>query len=266
MNDLEREHYLGWGYITAVVLLLAAIFTWLQLVARPSVDDSTLCEEGCLPPAATALLVDKTDPLTASQVDRLDSLIKRVKNSLVKQERFSIFVLQDEDVFFSKPVFSLCNPGTRNDANQVIENPTRIQQRFEKKFGEPLSKILVDLQKGSVAQFSPVMEMIRHVATSPEFQASSENRRLIVFSDLLQNVPRYSHYSELLLDGTEAFGRLRATRYFDSVSTDLSGLIVDLVYLQRDNGRRIQGEEHLAFWRAYLSAQGAQVYSVPLPY
>ena len=103
---------------------------------------------------------------------------------------------------------------------------------------------------------SPILEMIRAVALDRSFDSTKE-RRLIIISDMLHNVPAYSHYRE-----SADFFRWRKTDYAQEfLQLSLLDVEVDVLYLKRadDTIRNIQTRRHVAFWEDYFEAVGASI-------
>ena len=82
---------------------------------------------------------------------------------------------------------------------------------------------------------------------------------LIVVSDLLQNVPAYSHYRT-----NPNYEEFRGSPYGLSVLPSLEGVEVELVYLPNRTAATRQGSKHLSFWRQYLSDAGASSVALSL--
>src|SRR5690606_14736364 len=106
---------------------------------------------------------------------------------------------------------------------------------------------------------SPIYEAIQAVAVRsfgrPEYDGVA--KRLIVVSDLLQNVPgKDSHYREV-----REFDEFGSSAYFSQVRADLDDVRVHLYYMNRSD-QSAQGAEHIRFWDDYFSAQGAAVMTV----
>jgi hypothetical protein len=106
---------------------------------------------------------------------------------------------------------------------------------------------------------SPIFEAIQATALrtfgKPDYDGLT--KRLVIVSDLLQNVP-----GELsMYDGVPSFAAFEKISYYSRVRSDLNGVSVLLYYLARPTVKQ-QDSNHLAFWRDYFQAQGAEVESV----
>lgn len=230
------------------VLLLAAF--WLTHT-RPRVDAESLCPLD-LPHAQTAILIDKTDPLTEKQKDEVSNLIKSIQPRLDLYEQLSIFKLDDMASVSRLPVFSLCNPG-QTASSALYQNPAMVEKRFHKKFGQVLEGLIPTLVEGQVSPVSPILEMIQTISRSREFSPQSTKRTLIVISDLLQNVPAFSHYAKAI----EPYGSYKASTYYATVSASLEGVHVEVYQVPRVGLQDKQQEALSLFWQSYFNDSGA---------
>jgi hypothetical protein len=157
-------------------------------------------------------------------------------------------------------VIGLCNPGKGDDLNRIYQNPELVRKRWEQDFADVLSEKLDELMAAPDSLRSPIYEAVQAVAVrafgKPEFDQVP--KRLIVVSDLLQNVPEKgsSHYR-----GVPDFDEFRASAYFSQVRADLRDVHVYLFYMNRSD-HKVQGAEHIRFWEDYFAAQGAEVMAV----
>lgn len=240
------------GSAAVVIALLGVRF----LIGGESIDKTDLCPID-RPYPHTVLLVDKTDPFTPSQQRFLRNLTNKVKFDLERYEKLSIYVLDNENYLAPAPVFAMCNPGTGAGANELYQNPQRVQQRFDEFFGDPLDAVLEKLLEAAEAPHSPIMEMLREVSFVDDFNTETPERRLIVVSDMLQNMPAYSHYQDSIdYDG------FAASAYADEVAALLGGVTVTVVYLWRPGTRNLQGLGHIRFWDRYFAEFGARLVEV----
>lgn len=256
MAAREKLDRLGKRLIGGSIAVVAILASLPFLIDDPEIDDTNLCPTD-RPYPHTVLLVDKTDPLTPSQQRFLGSLTNKVKFDLEQYEKLSIYILDDENYLAPAAVFAMCNPGTGRNANELYQNPRKVQQKFDEFFGVPLEAVLDDLLKGTESKRSPIMEMLREVSFMDDFTPEVAERRLIVVSDMLQNMPEYSQYRRSLdYDG------FVATPYAKKVAAMLGGVTVKLVYLWRPGTRNLQGLQHIRFWDRYFADFGARLVEV----
>lgn len=244
-----KAPFIALGLAIAVLAMLAAVALW----PRGEYDPTTLCPiDGSY--SRTAILIDATDALSASQVKTIREEINALRKRLMLYEWVGIFVLDEDNLVLPQPEVALCNPGDESTANPLYENPRQIRRRFEQDFRAPIEEAVERLARLPSKPTSPILEMIRAVALDPNFDSTKE-RRLIVVSDLLQNVPAYSHYRQ-----DADFERWRDTPYADEfLQLSLLDVEVDILYLKRADTRARQTRGHVAFWEDYFDAVGAAV-------
>jgi len=180
----------------------------------------------------------------------LNKLVERIQAGMEKNERFSVYAIEAERSVLPRPLFSLCNPGNRRQANVIVQTPEKIQKRFENEFAEPLHQILRGLSPENEADISPIMETISAISQMESFNSSLVRRKLVLFSDMLQNSV-YTHYR----------GDLDFRHFLESSSdlaaTKLEKVNVEVAYITRKRARALQGNAHLTFWRRFFEHTGA---------
>ena len=244
-----KAPFIALGLVLAVLASLAVVGFW----PRGEYDPETLCPtDGDY--SRTAVLIDATDALNASQVKTIREEINALRKRLTLHEWVGIFVLDEDNLVLPRPEVALCNPGDESTANPLYENPNQIRRRFEREFRAPIEASVERLAHLPPKPTSPILEMIRAVALDPNFD-STKDRRLIVISDLLQNVSEYSHYRQ----GAD-FDQWRNMPYASEfLELSLLDVEVDILYLKRTSSRSLQTHGHVAFWNDYFGAVGAVV-------
>lgn len=236
----------------------AYLYTRASYVATSS---ETLCPTERPPAEVVALILDMSDRLTEVQLLSVrNHLTRLLQNELPRFAFVEVYTVQDQASAVAEPVIGLCNPGKGSDLNRVYQNPELARKRWEQDFAAVLAAKLDELMAAPESARSPIYEAVQAVAVrafgKPQFDGVP--KRLVVVSDLLQNVPEKggSHYR-----GVPDFGEFRASAYFSQVRADLRDVHVYLYYMNRSD-HRIQGAEHIRFWEDYFGAQGAQVMAV----
>ena len=255
-RPLPKAPFVALGLTVAVLAVAVALAFW----PRGEYDPTTLCPtDGDYP--RTAVLIDATDALSASQVKTIREEVNALRKRLTLHEWVGIFVLDEGNLVLPQPEVALCNPGDESTANPLFENPRQIRKRFEQEFRAPIEESVERLASLPSKSTSPILEMIRAVALDGNFD-STKDRRLIIVSDLLQNVPEYSHYRQ-----DANFDRWRDMPYArDFLQLSLLDVDVDILYLKRPDVRSLQTRGHVAFWEDYFDAVGAVVQTLkPVP-
>ena len=172
-------------------------------------------------------------------------------------EKFSIFTLTENTYVNPEPIFSKCNPGTGKSANQLYQNPRKIQMRFDEFFSKPLKENMDNMLADNTGSKSPIFEMIKELSLRDDFDDDMHERTLIIISDLMHHNSKYSHYKNR--DTYEYFSK---KSYAQKVATNLNSVNIKIVYLLRGKLENIQGKGHLLFWENYFEDMGAEVVAV----
>lgn len=251
----ENKNVIGYVIIGLCLTILGVSIVSALALKGEKVDPETFCREDIS--AHTIVVLDKTDSLSVSQQKFALDYVNKEKDALNPFEKFSILTLTEDTYTALEPAFSMCNPGTGKEANQLYQNPRKIQMRFDEFFSKPLRENLQDALSEETGARSPIFEMIRELSFRADFDKRVEKKTLIIISDLMHHTPEYSHYKSRI--DYEYFAK---QPYADEVAANLNSVEVKIVYLLRDNLGSIQGERHLSFWKKYFESMGAEVAEV----
>lgn len=237
-----------------VIVVLVIYSAWRAAEAARNFDGETLCRKDLPLKGHTVVLVDKSDFMAKEEIAALAARIQLIKRSgeLARNSLLTVLVVNGDTAGMLTPSFRLCNPGTKDDANALFQNPLFVQADFDDKFGRPLDDALKALMEPETTRTSPILEAIKHIADGSDFNKVQGPRRLIIFSDMLQNVPEYSHYGNVAR--YEAF---KGTPYQETVAARLEGVDVEIHYLDRPRDRLHQNAGHRKFWQDYFTDAGA---------
>lgn len=252
------------GILLALTIATFAGLIVFTLSQKKPYNPETLCPINEDYPQ-TAVLIDATDSLNPNQilavVEEIDNLRKRSKanGKLAINEWVGIFVLNEDDLILPKPKIALCYPGDGTDVNPLFENPDQARIKFERKFFTPMKEEIENLAQLSPSPTSPIFEMIRSIVLDVldrNFNPA-KGRRLIIVSDMLHNVPEYSHYQDKI-----DFSAWEKTSYaHEFLQLSLLNMDVEILYLKRVDGRARsrQTRGHVLFWEKYFDSVGATV-------
>jgi len=218
-------------------------------------DPETLCPVEMESPKYVALVFDKSDTYNKIQQRFLQRFFSEFKAGLIPGTQVSIYVIDDLKNKEISPDFVVCAPRTGNDANAFYENPKHIQQRWQRKFEQPLDKAIAGFMQAGQSDSSPIMEIFQHLSLSA-FPAgdSTADKQIIIISDMLQHTPEWSHYR-----GQIDFKALQKTDYYQRINTDLKNAEVTILYVRRDGMEKLQNKRHAFFWADYIKSIGGQV-------
>jgi hypothetical protein len=255
--SLSKKDKAGVALIVSAVVVMVVVIVGTAILQRRDkaerVDPDTLCPYS-RNYAHTVVIVDKTDPFSDNQKKKFRALVLELRGSLEIAEKLSIYVLDDRNYLAPRPVFAVCNPGTGSAANPFYQNPRMWEKRFHAKFGKPLDDVVGQLDEAKTTKISPILEMVHSVAQVFDFGPAASNRRLIVFSDLMQNVPEFSHFNSNF-----DYKSFRSTPYAKKVKADLTDAKVRLIYLLRPELHKFQSQPaHQTFWGNWFQDSGAK--------
>jgi hypothetical protein len=267
---VTRPRYPGHGgpsltTISAAAVVLLGMLAgggWLYFKGEQlhvPTDSQTLCPTDRPVAGLTVILLDASDAFSEGQLLQIKNALARVRDQMPRFGLLEMYTLSAGDERLVKPVFHLCQPGTGADLNALYQNPQLAKERWEKGFKDKLDGELNQLLHAPDEATSPIFEAIQATAVRSFGDPAYDEvpKRLIVISDLIQNVPgKQSQYK-----GLPSFEAFKTSPYFSQVRADLEKVQVDLYYLNR-SGSHVQGINHIQFWDQYFAAQGATVRGV----
>lgn len=242
----------------ALFLIVAGVGLSLKSrsVAVPT-DADTLCPTDRPLADVTVILLDVSDRFSEPQRLQIQNHLARLRDSIPRFGLVQVYTVDRIGRRVTEPVFHLCNPGTGSDLSQIYQNPELARRKWNG-FADKLASDIDRQISMSALQTSPIFEAVQATALRtfgrPEYDGLP--KRLVIVSDLLQNVPGGLN----MYESVPAFGRFRRAAYFSRVRADLRGVAVAIYYLARPEVGR-QGKRHLGFWDAYFRTQGARVES-----
>ena len=246
----------------AGALLVVGILAFYQAGTRVPETDDRLCPKATGPVGATVLLLDTSDPLTPKHRAELDRLAKQITSEDVGHigispgELLAVYELT-QDPGSPRPLISVCRPAI-DPKNRTwrddIHQGRRFAERDWKSFEDELRDLFPE-REGEPQPTSPLLETITVLAAryaSGKRGDETFSVHLVVFSDLLQHTPRFSHY-EPYPDAKEM------RRHARDLLTDLTGVRVSLFRLERPKYAKWQSEEHYYWWTELIQDQGGQI-------
>jgi hypothetical protein len=249
------------GLLGLIALAALGGGLWWLKSKRIEIVERTLCPKSG-PRGVHALLFDRTDPVTAQQGLEIKQHIARLIKDPRTGQRFDFYTVEGDTQKVLEPVREICSPGQGKDANEIYENPAKIQKKFESGFAEVLTRTVSDLLKESTKPSSPIIESIRAASISSfgPFSDSEIPVELTIFSDMVQHTPLNSH-----IRSVPNFKELSRSQSWRSLQPDLRGANVAVLYLLRPTAVRsgvpIQNRGHQLFWEELISASNGRLVS-----
>jgi hypothetical protein len=252
----------GWliGALGLAIAGLVGAGGWMYFKSnelRVAADAETLCRlDGALP-ELTVVLLDLSSTLSAVQKLDVKNELTRLRDTVPRFGRIEIFAVDDRAPRVLEPILTLCNPGRGDDMNEIYQNPRLALERWERDFASTLTAAIEKLLETPEAATSPIFEAIQAASLrtfdDPKLDQVA-SRRLVLVSDLMQNVPgQLRMYNEI-----PAFAEFQKTPYWLDVKADLENVGVTIFYLQRPSSQRLW-QQQIEFWSRYFEAQGASV-------
>ncbi|WP_312125773.1 hypothetical protein [Pseudomonas sp.] len=255
----RKKNSVTLALIVLVVLVIVALVTgvvYLLLNTEPPADPVTLCP-ATGPTGHTVVLVDNTEPLNFIQRQALTQRFKELAEKQVPEgQMISVFVLGESFTQNAMPIFEKCNPGTGEDKSKLNANPAQINARYTKEFRTPLIQLRQQITLDKPSDRSPVFEMLQLAAINGFDRVDAQGQRtLIVFSDMLPNMPEFSMFK-----GLPEFEQFAESAYGRKSQATLDGVEVHLNYLL--NYPKLQTTKQAAFWEQYFDNSGAQLVEI----
>src|SRR5262245_3461392 len=182
--------------IVGVVMigLLTGALWWVKKT-KIILDEATNCPQTG-PRAVHVIIVDRTDPITPLQAERIRQKIREMREAAPFGKRFDIYTVEGDANHVLAPILNICSPNRPEDANEWVENPEIIRRRYEDRFVVLFDKTINDLLRTSTRDTSPIIESMKASAISSfgPFEQRKLPFSLTLVSDMIQGTPAYSHY------------------------------------------------------------------------
>ena len=245
-----------------VALLLIGVVAFYQLGTSVPEADNRLCPKATGPVGATVLLLDTSDPLTPKHRQELERLAGQIASEHVGRmgiapgELLMVYELT-QNPGAPKQLIEVCRP-LKNPKDRTwrddIHQGRRFGERDWQHFEDALANAFPE-HKSEPQPTSPLLETIAVLAARHVPGKRGDERfkvHLVVFSDLLQHTPRFSHYGPYP-DAKDMRHRAR------DLLTDLTGARVSLFRLVRPKYAKWQSERHYYWWTELVLEQGGQI-------
>lgn len=243
--------------LIAISLIVAAFVGWVaytQISGRRTLADDLCPVQG--EDSLTVVLVDLTDPLSVAQKQDFKNQLERIRNSVPKYGRITLYQVAPTDQELLRPVLDLCNPGDGSDATETTGNPKRDRRRWEAKFSAPLDRAFDQLTQETGAKSSPIFKSVQSVVLSKlqRPDAAGKRKTLVVVSDLLQNDGGLDFYKHV-----PTWDELKHSDQYQRSRADLNGVDMEVWMLSRPGLANLQNTSLALLWAQAFTDQGARV-------
>ena len=254
----------------AVIVILTVSLLTKETLAAETLNLRTLCPINGSH-GQVILLIDTTDPLTPVAQERLKELLKGFGDSgnehyLQPAHELIVYRLSPRIADMQKPSLRVCNPGNPKDRTTLDNLTSGVVEarRRWRAFELRRRRALPRLDEQVAGEQSPLLESVaivtaRHI---PSLGVGQQRKptRLFLFSDMLQNSNRLSHYRSL-----PSMKEFRALVGYSEMDSDLTDVNVRLYYVRRAGFENLQTPEHYYWWTTAIELFGGRVMEqVPL--
>lgn len=246
----------AFGFVLLAVL--AGITIYLGPFREP-LDPETNCPTAG-PVAIHMVLIDRSDPISPQQAQRVRQWAEAQKENAAAGTRFDVYAFEGDTQNVLQPLLSLCAVQQPQTVNALYQNEKMVRQQYETKFVSVLDGTISDLLQATTRPTSPIIESLRAAAQTSFGPAANKAIPLQVtlISDLVQHSPEFSHYK------TEAdFDLISRNPIWPQLRAELRGADVKILYVLRPKAVRgstsIQNRGHQEFWAHLIAASGGRV-------
>lgn len=191
-DQYERENSSSnFLYVSIALVILVGAYACYAFYRNSLFDPNTGCRLAG-ESDSIVIFIDKTDSYPVGVVEKIDEIVTKIILQSNRGAEITLYTIDDEDIYGRAPIFQGCNPGTREKHNPLISNQKKMQENFEDSFRNPFRSLLEEILVESEHEKSPIFE---DLISLQGFDGGSD-RRVVVFSDMMQNSNLASIYSQ----------------------------------------------------------------------
>ena len=196
------------------------------------------------------VLIDMSDKIKGDNADNLKKEILKIGRDLNKYGKISVYNIAN----LNEDLISLCSP-IKKLSECMDVNCEHLKDKFEDDFESKLDDTIANvLSKQTELKSSPIIESIANLSELTDFRKTVENKKLFIFSDMLQHTNGFSHYDKLMPEN----GFEGIKNDYDSIKANLEGTEVMIYYIKRNKYRHLQTQNHEIFWHDLFDYSGAK--------
>jgi hypothetical protein len=246
------------GALALVTLVAAGWGMHLWATAPPLVqrDKVTLCPLATPPQDIIVILMDTSDGLPKPAKDEATKLLSDLIEQSPENALLDLRIL-DPTQRAGRSILTLCNPGDGRGISEFNGNPEMAKRVWRERFQEPLIRALEGAFQTVPSKTSPLLETFQAIALErfTGAAAAPARKRLVIVSDMLENVPPvYTHYPPADL----RYERFKTLSVYRNVRTDLHGADVHIFYIDRALKPPFNSGNHINFWLAWILDNNGQ--------
>jgi hypothetical protein len=254
----ETGKLIAAGALALVTFIAAAwgMHVWVTTPPPVQRDKATLCPVSTSPQDIIVILMDTTDGLPKPGKEEATKLLTDLIEQSPENALLDLRIL-DPAQLAGRQILALCNPGDGRGLSEINSNPEAVRREWRKRFRDPLTNALGGAFQTVRSETSPLLETFQAIALERFTGATAEpaHKRLVIVSDMLQNVPRvYTHYPPADL----RYERFKTLPIYRKVRTDLHNAHVDIFYIDRDLKPPFNTGTHITFWLDWIADNHGQ--------
>ena len=235
VHDMDKRKQ-AWWIIGGSIAFLVTL-----LIAKAVLSPPPVCDP--LVKSKTVILLDYSEDVSTQTKDSvIDRAWKMIDEEVRDGELVSVFSLSQSTKKDFKPLFSACKlrkTGSRATANVLI-----ISHAFDEKFKKPLLAVLSAPIPGS--DESPIAQALIDLSLDEIRFRSTDVTRLAVFSDFIENTPKFSMYK--CMNPVEAVNQFRASRIGAVERPNFKNVDIRMHIIPRSNINRPAMHCRDGFW------------------
>jgi len=249
------------AFVVTLGSLAVLFFQFYQSIDR--FDETTGCIIGEPHTQHTVFLVDRSDDFSERQVADLREVLVRTFQELEVNELFSIYAIGGDVPSIPRALGQFCRPPLQSGEANVQSSDGFLTRRYERIFETNVDPILDNLTTPLSSEESPLLEWIVALSETPDFSSQRlTDRRMVIFSDMVQYVPQEGF---VYCGGFPSFESFRNERYYSRIAADLSGARITIYNVRRavGTGCTVDAQRNMRaledFWFAYFDDAGARM-------
>lgn len=244
------------SYTWLMWLAIVAFGAWVSWYAwnnyhKDVQDKVTLCPSNG-PSDHYVVLIDNTSPFPFNQKAALSQRIKTLVFSKVPEGALvSVFLLGEDYKRHDAPIFEKCKPAQWKDDMKFTASKKLFEKDYNERFAKPLDAVIQQISLDQKAKTSPIFEMLQLVGIKGFERVNVQGERhLIIYSDMVANMPQFSMYNTKLPTYKEfsntPYGR-------DATTQTLEGAVVTINVLAAEPAAASYTKRS-EFWERYFVA------------
>ena len=245
-----------WLVVAASLAVVALMVGGYATVKKSQIqlDAVTMCPISG-PTAVHAVLLDRSDPITPLQAQKLRQVLDKAVGDAALGERIDLYVLAGDGTQALSPSISLCRP--RSEGNALYENNAKMAAAYRDRFRKPLADALAAMMEPASTKTSPIMESVKAVCVAAYGGLPKDApAALTIASDMIQYSPLLDHYRN------KDFDDFALTPGFHEVLANCHRANVDVLYLIRPRDVRVQDRRHQLFWEKFFDRENSTLVSM----